>query len=332
MSEQAPKGPRTFQVTIPSGSAEQILALDGLADAFHWQIRDADDRTIVDLPELDEDGILTEPDFLIASQEMWGTDVHGKVAHGLLQGIRSRVTSNGHASAGYSGRVSDISVYIPDSSFHHAAGSNPIADITMDTKVIDARILREVETRKLPFGVVMQHPHPEGNQKHHRNIFVPTLLDKKHLEQFVIHRGYHEHRYHEAVGKAIDVMLAVAEVEPTSNHDRTSDTEFVDRKDVISMLVANGTTRPQADGFFKIVRNVVKSQLAMRPEHAEEVIVAGAIELMWDGAEIKLVDQLGLASLKPLAPLSTNQRIKELVSDLDWNLQSWREAQASSAQ
>ena len=330
MSEQAHKGPRTFQVTIPSGSPEQILALDGLADAFHWEIRDSNDRTVVDLPEIPEDTLLTEADFLLASQELWSTDTHGKVAHSMLHNVRSAVASGGHVSVGWAGGVGDISLYINDTPFSHSSHV-PVGDKTMDPKIVDARVMREIEGRNLPFGVVMQRPDPSSNRSYHRNIFIPSLLDKSRLAKYLVHRGYDRHQYHEAVGKAVDVMLAVAEVEPVSKHNRTLDIEYVDRKDVVAMMVANGTTRPQADGLFKIVRTVVKSQLALSSEHNDEVVVAGSIE-PYGWSEIKLIDRIAVDSIKHLKPLSTNTRVSEIIDDLDWNLTQWREAQASSAQ
>jgi hypothetical protein len=324
---------RYFEIDMPA-SAEQYLALDGLATAFGWRMREIPGPSEVPAPsEIPGEEMLLKEDFERISEARWGESYYGAFAMSYVDYLRYAVQSQGALmmvdgiaelrTVGGHYRERDYSVTIGDHSL-------PMATILQ-------RAEQAIEGCPLPFKLDTRPPTKSELDIYGPGMVYgvePLLCSKDRLRRHIFHTGMDRNPFHGALGKAIDTLLIAADIKPPIREDEPEPSEFVPFNDAMAAMESAGVTKAQLITTRNNFAYDFEGQVQyVRAPDTGELIAEGDCTMPRIYMHGLRVDRVSLGSLESYAPHTASQRpnvggalrnIREIYGE-------WKQAQPEQA-
>ncbi len=307
--ENTDQSARTFEVVISSSAPDQLLALRGLANAYGWPVSE---KTEPDRPAWDAPTIgstpLVQSNFEEISGDMWGDTQYGRFAYSYIDSVRdSAGIASVEASRGVVRFRSTGNTYGQPKQFVSVELGS--ADVMSPLDVLE-KAQGIIEAGQFPFKINLRAA-TEGEQyiRDVRKLLAVEPLDcnVSSLKEYVKSRGMGGHRFHGAIGKAIDTLLVAAGEDPVVM-DQPDPKEFISLDDFASAMelaqVYGGqmvTTRRNL--LFDAMHQFILGGYAP----TGELIVEGECSVYRSDDRLWMVEKVALSSLVSFVPRTRNQ-------------------------
>ncbi|HET7301894.1 MAG TPA: hypothetical protein VFI74_01030 [Candidatus Saccharimonadales bacterium] len=257
---------------------------------------------------------ITDEMLSATSIELWGDPVYGATANTFFDRERSDkgcavwLTDRGYVLSTIMGdRIAKPSIF-----------TEPLdIETNADIKDVARTASKDIRYRHtLPFALTLRMPGEEDEEAAAHGLafkLEPAQLVHSHLKKYITRRGWHDHRLHGTLGKAMDVLKASVGYKPnTVRTARQNDQEFISREDLKAQAVQAieaGELMPhyQRDFSDKVSRGGYEQVCSGQPIAWGEVILEGAASFgfrsafTWERVAVSSLVSIGLNAYRPNA-------------------------------
>lgn len=258
----------TYEVTIPTGEADQIAALQGLRRTFDWNLRA---RTTLpgdlDRSDTTRPWVIEEENFLGISQQVWEVDTYGRNAVDQLRYEAIKL----NWKMGVLWR----------NGFNNADENNPryrldeidVLSAQLSPAQMRSRAQEVWNMQRFPFEL----DHDEISDRVPRGLNLrPGPVTRDRLADYVRAHGYDRHELHGALGKTLDLfgiaagVVNVGDIQPDGN-----DADFIEDTELQALMEAQ-ISRAARQRIRSLINDHLEAQFDKgSPVNDYEIIVEG---------------------------------------------------------
>lgn len=222
-------GLAVFEVGLPADDPSQLIALMGLASAFHWRVREVPGEYKHGGSEL-----VSLPDLRRVSTELYETDRYGQAAHDLLE----------HYKHDYRGTIAVRNLEVVFEGLFRVLGTHQgfiAPGGTADGEVVNqARSILEGIHPPCVFGF----QRATDRYDFEKNLFkvIPLHVPRERLADFLLTNGLDGHELHGLLGKALDLLNSVAGIAQPKSTEAYGPEDFISVNDLVALAKEHDVT------------------------------------------------------------------------------------------
>jgi len=301
-----------FEVTVPNGDLEKILALRGLVEALGLQLRDSEVAIAED--EKVDSAVITGQQLSDVSMDLWGDEAYGRAASELLihewGTVQYRTDKDGNVVP-----VSLAQTLNPG--LRQIGHIDP--SVSKDTRREQAQVIWE--SLRSPYSCDIQSV---KDSSFGSIVLSPDKIVVDHLKSFVLRRQYDKHSLHGTLGKALDVMSVAAGVrDSVSEHLlQDLDDEFITMHQLVDAMDAELPKKHRNALLEKITEKVWKQYISGVPNIEGELITKDTLlfhRRRYARRDTVFALFISLSSLAALATVSSEGAPKEFLRKISQN-------------
>ncbi|HSH18284.1 MAG TPA: hypothetical protein VK978_02790 [Candidatus Saccharimonadales bacterium] len=283
----------SYEVSFPADAPQHRVALEGLAQAYGWSIRQTPPPAAESA--IEDDALVTETDMRAVSAELFGKEHYGDTAYSIIRRVKEQYGRLSIVASGGSVRF-EPAYGMPE------LGSRVIAAANADEEEIKQSACQILEDTGPPFNFDFVRTEKQSwSYEAFLCDIAPLTVTKQRLAAFTVRRGYVDHELHGTLGKALDVMNVVAGSAAARLVDEVNATHYVQSADVIRLARGQGKSLSVVETVTnKIIRAViaqVRTGKPLPPEEGGELVTEGRYDATARFRDEELPELLALDSL-----------------------------------